>query len=136
MLQLPNASDRPPAPLRIGFWLTEGFDFYALAAALEPLRRANEAAGHGVCEWQILSTEGHPLKASNGIATATVQLSQVQQLDVLVVCDEETHTRGGKAALLEHCRQWVSPPLAVRALDRSGSWLAEHRDQQDSREAS
>jgi transcriptional regulator GlxA family with amidase domain len=136
MLQPTDASHRPPAPLRIGFWLSEGFDFYALAAALEPLRRANEAAGHGVCEWQILSLEGQPLKASNGIATATVQLNQMQRLDVLVVCGDERETRGGKADVLEQCRQMVSQSLAVRALDRSGSWLAEHLDREDPCEAS
>lgn len=130
MLQPTDAIHRSPAPLRIGFWLSEGFDFYALAAALEPLRRANEAAGHGVCEWQILSLEGQPLKASNGIATATVQLSHAQRLDVLVVCSDEMETRGGEADLLEQCSQLVSQPLAVRALDRSGSWLAGLRDRQ------
>ncbi|CAG8863466.1 hypothetical protein PS627_00404 [Pseudomonas fluorescens] len=130
MLQLTDANQRPPAPLRIGFWLTAGFDFYALAAALEPLRRANEAAGHGVCEWQILSTEGEPLKASNGIATATVPLSQAQLLDVLVVCSDELEAGGGKAGVLEQCKHLVAQPIALRALDRSGSWLAEPRDPQ------
>lgn len=128
MLQPTDASHRPPAPLRIGFWLSEGFDFYALAAALEPLRRANEAAGHGVCEWQILSIEGQPLKASNGIATATVQLSQAQRLDVLVMCGDEMQARGGKAELLEQCRQLAKLPIVVHELDRSGSWLAQTRD--------
>lgn len=70
--------------LRIGFWLTDAFDFYALASALEPLRVANETAGETVCEWQMLSLQGAPLRASNGVTMATQALDQAQPFDVLM----------------------------------------------------
>jgi AraC family transcriptional regulator, glycine betaine-responsive activator len=76
---------KPEQPLlRIGFWLTEAFDFYALASALEPLRVANEQAGKTVCEWQMLSLQGTPLRASNGVTMATQALDQAQPFDVLM----------------------------------------------------
>lgn len=86
MQQLTETSENLASAVRIGFLLAEGFDFYALAAALEPLRQANDVARCVVCEWQILSLEGRPLKANNGIVTATVQLSQAKPLDVLILC--------------------------------------------------
>ncbi|EOG3619419.1 TPA: hypothetical protein ACNV18_000713 [Pseudomonas putida] len=86
MQQLTETSEKLASAVRIGFLLAEGFDFYALAAALEPLRQANDVARCVVCEWQILSLEGQPLKANNGIVAATLQLSQAKPLDVLILC--------------------------------------------------
>ena len=86
MLQLTESGRPQPPVLRIGFWLMEAFDLYALANALEPLRLANQLAGRSVCQWQILSLDGQQLNASNGIATATARLDQAQTLDVLILC--------------------------------------------------
>lgn len=74
MQQLTEVGQPLASTVRIGFLLSEGFDFYALAAALEPLRIANEIARCEVCQWQIISLGGRPLRASNGISTATVEL--------------------------------------------------------------
>ncbi|MFJ3483305.1 hypothetical protein ACIPL1_07945 [Pseudomonas sp. NPDC090202] len=84
MLQRTDVRPTPVKVLRIGFWLSDAFDFYALASALEPLRLANERAGQTVCEWQMLSQRGHPLKASNGITMATQPLDPAQPFDVMM----------------------------------------------------
>lgn len=54
MLQLTESCRPQPPALRIGLWLTQAFDLYAL----EPLRLANQVARRSVCQWQILSLEG------------------------------------------------------------------------------
>ncbi|MBA1201016.1 hypothetical protein G7009_04365 [Pseudomonas capeferrum] len=121
MRQLTETSQKTPIVLRVGFWLTEGFDFYALSAALEQLRLAKETAVYSACEWQILSLEGQPLKASNGIATATVQLSRAQPLDVLILCGgDNLHRVGNDEALRQQVQHWASQPIALGALGRAG----------------
>ena len=86
MQQLKLACLQPHAPLRIGIWLSDGFDFYALARTLEPLRLANQKAGYAVCQWQTLSQHGGDLKASNGIAVNTAALVHADALDIWVTC--------------------------------------------------
>jgi transcriptional regulator GlxA family with amidase domain len=126
MLQ-PSESNRPQPPvLRIGFWLMEAFDMYALANALEPLRLANQLAGHEVCRWQMLSLDGQPLNASNGIATATARLDLARTFDVLILC-------GGDSRLLQtehpHLRpqlnHWAKQPISLGALGEAGWLLAQ-----------
>jgi transcriptional regulator GlxA family with amidase domain len=123
MLQLTEAGRPRPPVLRIGFWLMEAFDLYALANALEPLRVANQLAGHSVCQWQILSLDGQSMSASNGIATATARLDQAHAFDVLILC-------GGDNLLLHpHLRaqlnHWAAQPIGLGALGAAGWLLAQ-----------
>lgn len=123
MLQLTEARRQAPTVLRIGFWLTEAFDFYSLANALEPLRLANETAGQAVCQWQILSLHGHPLKASNGISTATAPLQRAQPLDVLILCAADDLQASGECAeVSRHLQHWAAQPVGLGALGKAG-WL-------------
>jgi transcriptional regulator GlxA family with amidase domain len=126
MLQL-TESGRPQQPvLRIGFWLLEAFDLYALANALEPLRLANQLAGRSVCQWQILSLEGQPLNASNGIATATARLDQAQTLDVLILCGGDTlPTCADHPGVRQQMRYWALQPVSLGALGKAGWLLAQ-----------
>lgn len=109
MAQCADVRNNTAKVLRIGFWLTEAFDFYALASALEPLRVANELAGKTVCEWQMLSLQGAPLRASNGVTMATLALDQAQPYDVLMHlnCVGAHGARGLIRALLD-CKQQAS----------------------------
>ncbi len=125
-MQLTQARQQSPGALRIGFWLTEAFDFYALANALEPLRLANEAVGQTICEWQILSLKGRQLKASNGITTATQPLGQATPLDVLILCagDQLPVNKDG-AEVRRHLQHWASQPVGLGALGNAGWLLAQ-----------
>ena len=120
MLQL-TESERPQPPmLRIGFWLLEAFDMYTLANALEPLRLANQLAGHDVCQWQMLSLDRQQLNASNGIATATARLGQWQTFDVLILCGgDNLHLDPDLRQQLSH---WAAQPISLGALGEAG-WL-------------
>ena len=86
------------------------YSMIALSNAVEPLRMANSLSGRAAYEWSIVSLDGAPVAASNGLSLApTVPLDRVARVDILFVC-------GGIDV-----RATVSPRLST-ALRR----LAEH----------
>ena len=126
MLQLTESGRPQPPVLRIGFWLMEAFDLYALANALEPLRQANQLAGCNVCQWQMLSLDGQQLNASNGIATATARLDQAQMFDVLILCGgDNLHLQTEYPDLLQQLNHWARQPISLGALGKAGWLLAQ-----------
>lgn len=126
MLQPTESCQQSLAALRIGFWLTDAFDLYALANALEPLRLANQVAGRSICQWQILSLEGQQLSASNGMAFATARLDQAQPLDVLILSGgEHLHTRTDNPDLRQQLRHWAMQPIGLGAFGKAGWLLAQ-----------
>jgi transcriptional regulator GlxA family with amidase domain len=126
MLQLTEAGRPQPPALRIGFWLMDAFDLYALANALEPLRLANQLAGHTVCQWQMLSLDGQQLHASNGIATATARLDLAQAFDVLILCGgDHLHLRTDHPRLRDQLCHWAAQPISLGALGKAGWLLAQ-----------
>jgi transcriptional regulator GlxA family with amidase domain len=59
----------------------------ALSNAVEPLRMANIVTGEPVYEWSIVSLDGEPARASNGLQLSpTIRLEQAGRLDILFVC--------------------------------------------------
>jgi AraC family transcriptional regulator, glycine betaine-responsive activator len=59
----------------------------ALSSAVEPLRMANMVTGQTVYDWSIVSLDGQPTAASNGLQLApTIALDQVGHVDILFVC--------------------------------------------------
>lgn len=54
----------------IVFFLIPDFTMMAFAAALEPLRAANRMAGHEAYQWRLASSDGLPVRASNGVEVA------------------------------------------------------------------
>ncbi|MNF54452.1 HTH-type transcriptional regulator CdhR [compost metagenome] len=126
MLQLTESGRPQPPVLRIGFWLMEAFDLYALANALEPLRLANQLAGCNVCQWQMLSLDGQQLNASNGIATATARLDQAQMFDILILCGgDNLHLQTENPDLLQQLNHWARQPISLGALGKAGWLLAQ-----------
>ena len=123
----PGESDRAQSsPLRIGFWLMEAFDLYTLANALEPLRLANQVAGRALCQWQMLSLQGGQLRASNGIATTTMQLDQAQALDVLILCGgDSVHGGADQPDVRQQLGYWAQQPISLGGLGKAGWLLAQ-----------
>jgi transcriptional regulator GlxA family with amidase domain len=65
--------DRPPATSAaaietIFFLLVPDFSMIAFTSAIEPLRIANRLSGRSLYRWRLLSRDGAPVAASNGIA--------------------------------------------------------------------
>ncbi|MDR3507177.1 MAG: GlxA family transcriptional regulator [Caulobacteraceae bacterium] len=105
----------PPAYLgRFGFLTLPNYSMIACANAIEPLRMANRLTGRPDYEWRILSLDGQPISASNGLTLGpTAALEAREPLDAIFVC-------GGVDVRLS-----VGRPLkaALRRLARGGMTL-------------
>ena len=55
----------------VAFMLVPNFSMIAFSSAIEPLRLANRVLGHDAFGWRVLSANGQPVVASNGIVVAT-----------------------------------------------------------------
>ncbi|MFW8595882.1 GlxA family transcriptional regulator [Cribrihabitans neustonicus] len=107
-----HSSDFGPAPLRrIGFLLFPGFPMACLTAAVEPLRAANEIAGHQVFSWSLITETGAQATASAGIQFSPASsLAEAERLDCLFLLS-------GPEAVFENP---VSSPGRLRFLARHG----------------
>lgn len=74
-------------PVRIAFLLVPRFSMMGFAAGVEPLRSANRLSGTQLFEWQLVSADGKPVEASNGIAVATQgSPADLGKVDMVIVC--------------------------------------------------
>lgn len=74
-------------PQTIGFVLLPRFTMIAFTTMVEPLRLVNRKAGKTVYRWRILSVDGKPVAASNGIVlNPDASIDNAGELDVIVVC--------------------------------------------------
>src|SRR5579885_2972611 len=74
-------------PVRIAFLLVPRFSMMGFAAGVEPLRSANRLSGTRLFEWQLVSADGNPVEASNGIAVATHRsLAELDKVDMVIAC--------------------------------------------------
>jgi transcriptional regulator GlxA family with amidase domain len=74
-------------PQRVAFLLLPDFSMMAFTSSVEPLRAANRLSGRKLYSWQILTHDGQPTKASNGIAIVPDgSLFEDLEADALFVC--------------------------------------------------
>lgn len=101
-------------PQRLGFLLLPRFSMLAFVSTVEPLRAANRLAGADLYRWDILSRDGGPIAASNGMAlVADRSLADAGGYSMVVVCasfDPERHYH-------RTMRDWL------RRMERSGADL-------------
>jgi transcriptional regulator GlxA family with amidase domain len=72
---------------KFAFLTLPRYSMIALSTAVEPLRMANSLTGEPVYEWSIVSLDGLPTAASNGLHLApTMALDQLGAVDILFVC--------------------------------------------------
>jgi transcriptional regulator GlxA family with amidase domain len=69
----PTSESWNEAPDRFAFVLIPNFSLIAFAAAIEPLRLANRHTGRELYQWQVVSKDGEPMRASNGVQVAVDQ---------------------------------------------------------------
>ena len=85
-----NPGTLPPTPLvrSVGFLLVPGYALLSYAAAVEPLRAANQLAGKPLYRWCHATPSGKAAIASNGVAVLTDLKfgSDVRDLDLMLVC--------------------------------------------------
>ena len=72
---------------KFAFLTLPRYSMIALSNAVEPLRMANIVTGEPVYEWSIVSLDGQPARASNGLQLSpTIPLEESGRLDILFVC--------------------------------------------------
>ena len=72
---------------KFAFLTLPRYSMIALSNAVEPLRMANIITGQPVYEWSIVSLEGTPTTASNGLQLSpTLPLEQMGPVDIVFVC--------------------------------------------------
>ena len=99
---------------RIGFLLLPEFPLYALVPAIEALRIANQNRGRRLYDWRLISTNGKPVPAGNGMMMSVhTDIAKAEFLPVVIVV-------GGN-----HPLQHVARPTLnwLRRLDRHGALL-------------
>ena len=74
-------------PQHIGFFIVPQFAMMGFGAAIEPLRSANRMSGRELYSWHILSADGKPVTASNGIQIVPQgSIADHPPISMLVVC--------------------------------------------------
>jgi AraC family carnitine catabolism transcriptional activator len=106
---------------RIGFYLSPEFPIYALIPATETLRIANQNAGRRLFDWHLISADGNPVRAGNGMMVAPDHpidpASQKPDFSILVVCAGNQPTQYVDRRLLNWLRRLDRHGIRLGALD-------------------
>ncbi len=116
------SGDRPD---RIFFLLIPNFSMSAFSSMIESLRLANYATGRTLYEWKLVSRDGEPVAASNGVRIQVDNgVADIPRLDNVVICS-------GIGAQLYHdnvvfgwLRRWAREGAHVGALCTGAHVLA------------
>ncbi|MES1956201.1 GlxA family transcriptional regulator [Salinisphaera hydrothermalis] len=74
-------------PCRIGFIQVPGYSAISSFCAIEPLRMANQLTERQLYEWQLLTADGQPAEASNGLSTSPARVFDCDdEFDMVFVC--------------------------------------------------
>ena len=75
------------ATARVAFYLVPRFSLMAFSSALEVLRMANQLSGQPLYSWTLVSSDGRPVAASNGIPFDVARDSETRDpYDAVIVC--------------------------------------------------
>lgn len=124
-----DASDPPtPKVRRFGFLLVADFSMIAFASAIEPLRMANRLSQRRLYQWRILSLDGKPVTASNGLRIDTDStIEPGEPLDVLFVCGGIDIARAADKSLSQWLRRLSQKKVTLGALC-TGTYLLAKAD--------
>ncbi|MBT6512266.1 MAG: GlxA family transcriptional regulator [Alphaproteobacteria bacterium] len=75
------------APETFTFFLVPSFSMMAFTAAVEPLRSANRMSGSELYSWTVISRDGQPVRASNGLeVVAQHSMEDLPSCEILLIC--------------------------------------------------
>lgn len=107
----------------IAFLLLERFSLMAFTSTIEPMRAANRAAGRELYRWRVLSIDGGPVRASNGLAMlADAPLGDRVPAPCLIVVASFEPEQHLLPATLARLRRFARFGVTFGALD-TGAWL-------------
>jgi AraC family carnitine catabolism transcriptional activator len=111
-----NASDAVPE--RISFLLVPNFSMMAFMSAVEPLRVANRFGERELFSWRVLSSDGQPVTASNGMRVlADAAVADVERVSMLFVCASFDPERYADHALFVWLRRMAAYGSLLGAID-------------------
>ncbi len=121
----PGAPNRP-APRRYVFLLIPGFSMLGFTCALEALTLANRhASGREFYSWLLLSADGQPAAAWNGVTVAVDDgLIGLHRDDTLVVCAGVDVAAGSTKPVLNWLRRETRKGISFGALSSGAYTLA------------
>jgi len=110
---------------RFGFLTLPNYSMIALTSAVEPLRMANRVCRHEVYEWTLVSLDGAPVAASNGMSLVpTIALDRMGPVNVVFVCGGIDVQQAVTRELLAALRRLAQRRVALGALCTGGYALA------------
>ena len=86
------------------FFLAPKFSMHSFTSAVDPLYTANRLSGGRLYHWRVVSRDGGPVIASNGLQVAAdAAMSEVNDCDTLLVCAGlDAHEQGDR-----HLTAWL-----------------------------
>jgi transcriptional regulator GlxA family with amidase domain len=110
---------------KFAFLTLPRYSMIALSSAVEALRMANMVAGETVYDWSIVSMDGQPTPASNGLQLApTIAMEQVGTVDILFVCGGIDVRNAVTPKILSALRRLAERRVPLGALCTGGYALA------------
>ena len=101
------------------------YSMIALTNAVEPLRMANNISGQLAYEWSIVSLDGAPVVASNGLTlNSTKALASLGRVDIVFVCGGIDVREGVSVPMLRALRRIAERKIGLGALCTGGYALA------------
>ncbi len=117
--------NRAPKTRVIGFVLIPNFSMIAFSAAVEPLRMANRLSRCELYQWPVITVDGEPVPASNGLTVAPYcALVDAPPLDIAVLCGGVDIERSCAKALLFWLRKLAHQRVPIGALCTASYLLA------------
>ena len=111
---------------RIGFLTLPNHSMIASANALEALRMANYVTETSIYEWYVVTLDGTPAIASNGLTlTPTLALNDAGPLDLLLVCGGIDIRHAATPAIEDALRRLARRGTALGALCTGSFVLAD-----------
>ncbi|MGB8712971.1 MAG: GlxA family transcriptional regulator [Onishia taeanensis] len=107
-----------PSPERLGFLLLPRFAMVAFFSAIEPLRIANRISGRALFHWEVVSRDGRPVTASNGMALdADHGLEDAPLTPSLAVCSSFAPDDAIDETLIAWLRERASQGCVLGGMD-------------------
>lgn len=97
-------------PYEVIILLLEQFAMIAFSSTVEPLREANSIAGSKAFAWKVVSEDGRPVRASNGLTVSVDgSIKDVAFCPMVIVCssyDPHLYTTPATVAWLRKFARW------------------------------
>lgn len=98
----------------VQFLLLPDFSMMAFTSSVEPLRAANQLSGQSLYAWRVLSVDGAPVTASNGVSVGVdAPLKEAEVAGALFVCAGNGPERHCGAVISNRLRALASRGVAL-----------------------